>query len=80
MFRKLNEVETAMLKRLRDRGKVKGLLNEKKVRYDETGNFTVCLIKSNGSLYSGVAKANPNDNFSPEVGRNLAFTRAVTGH
>lgn len=81
MFRKLNEVELGILAKKRKQGKVKGLLNEKKVRYDHTENFTVCVLKVKDSVYTGVAKFNPTDtNFNPEVGERLAFSRAIVGH
>jgi hypothetical protein len=84
MFRKLNEAETKLLSKLRKRGgetpRVKGLLNQKRVRYDEFGNFTVCVLKVGPSIYTGVAKANPTDAYNPEVGQAIAFSRAVTGH
>lgn len=81
MFRALNQSEFDTLAKARKRGKVKGLLNEKRVRYDFTGNFCVCVLKVKDSVYTGVAKFNPNDKaFSQAVAEKIAFTRAVSGH
>lgn len=80
MFRPLNEKEEMVLRRHQKKGRAHLQLNyaDRKVRYDQQGNFVVAVVKCKGSVYTGVAKFNPEDpSFNPTVGKSLAFSRAV---
>lgn len=78
MFRKLNELEEAALSNLRSKGKVKNFTSkDKKVRYDHKGNFTVCVLKSGASIYTGAAKRNPKDKGNRMLGEMTSFIRAL---
>lgn len=78
MFRKLNKQEDEILRTLKQRGKVKSIWRQRAVQYNQHGNFIVAVVRANSRILTGVAKFNPIDrNFNPEIGKNLAFTRAV---
>lgn len=48
------------------------------VMYLTVGNFTTCLIEhKDGFRQLGIAKRNPTDQYNEDIGKSLAFARAI---
>ena len=43
----------------------------------QTENKSIVIVKFNGKVYRGVAKCNPNDEFSDFTGHSIAYERAL---
>jgi hypothetical protein len=77
-----NDVEQRIIDRMKQRGKLeKDVLKEKltsPVIYVADKNFTYATFSTENTIFVGAAKRNPNDEYNPVVGEQLAFTRAVS--
>jgi hypothetical protein len=80
-FRPLTDGETKVALKLRTRNKITGVgsttLKSARVRYGEQDNFTVAVLKVGKSVYTGVAKRNPDDALDPRIGETIALSRAL---
>jgi hypothetical protein len=77
-LRTINNDEKRVLKTLKERGKTSVTTNgSTKVKYIESGNFTIAVVKAGARELYGVAKRNPTDFANSEIGQQLAFSRAL---
>lgn len=81
---RLNETEQCLFKKAIDRaGKVTSICvkdvnpTDYFVDYVTDGNFIICALQCFGNIYLAAAKRNPIDPGSEEVGKAIAFTRAL---
>jgi hypothetical protein len=78
-MRNLNTEEQNLVEELKLRANKKNvnLVEPEKVEYVEYGNFTFALAKKGKKVFIGAAKRNPSDTSLPEIGRNIALSRAL---
>lgn len=73
-----SETEANIMDRLAKRSKLQANLRlAGEVEYIERGNFTVALVPTKKGIKLGVAKRNPTDHINSQIGKDLAFSRAV---
>lgn len=78
-MRPVNKREHKIIRKLIKRDRISYTDKPKylKVFYQEQGNFTIATITLDGEFASGVAKRNPHDHKSGEIGETIAFSRAL---
>lgn len=77
-----SDVEQRVIRSVEQRGKLEptaiGPLASP-VHYRTDKNFTYAFYTlKDGTQVVGAAKRNPNDQYNPEVGKQVAFTRAIS--
>lgn len=71
--------EMGLITKARRRGSLaKVPANPKLITYQQSGNFTKCVIAGMDRLLFGVAKRNPEDRNNEQVAKSIAFYRAIT--
>lgn len=78
-MRPIDKSELKIARKLYDKGRIVSIQKPKrlKVFYQEQGNFTIATISYDGEFAAGVAKRNPDDRYSDEIGETIALSRAL---
>lgn len=79
-FRNLNSDEAEFINTLSKRKSAKNAIKfaeSARISVTREGNTTVVAFLLENALYTGVAKRNPIDRNSPQIGKNVAIARAV---
>lgn len=78
-MRPIDKSELKVVSKLYNKGRIASITKPKrlKVFYQDQGNFTIATVSYDGEFAAGVAKRNPGDRYSNDIGETIALSRAL---